>query len=267
MTTLKLPRLDARLDAIVSYVTDVNPLILEHKQYFSGSHPDGEAFATALVNAGMDVLKKSATAAREREEAKAATQGQRDAVTTARALVTEVRRRGAYVVAELQRRPDKVSQANARDVRVACGIGSRISIGSQTGLRRMLAVQTEGLLKVNAVFQSFLQPDLLPRLEAASDALQATIQAQSKEQVETDMAEDHLEAAVAQALEELHRAIRLVNAMGDAVPVPLRTGLRTVEGKHHAVFFPLPGAGALEDDDPELDVAAPAEPVALAEPA
>lgn len=260
MTTLKIPNVDARLDAFVSYVTDVNPLLTEHQKFFADRHPEGKAFATAVIEAGSGVLQQSAKVTIENEEAKAATQGQNDSIKKARAVVSEVRERGGYIISELSLRDDVKSATDARIVRVACGIGLRGSIASQTGLRRMLVVQQEGQKRAGDIFRAFKQPDLAPQLDEALRALDDAIRQQSKEQSEADTEQGVLEVMVQEAAQLLERAIRLINASGEEAPEGLRRGLLGLEGRHWRVFTD-PAAAAGEKPPVRSATPAPVQPV------
>lgn len=261
MTTHKLPSADARLDLFVAYVTDMNPLLADHREFFSDSHPDGDDFAMALLDAGTDVLQQSARVSIEQGEAKAARKGQADAFATARAVVTDVRKQGAYVISELLRRDDAASTKKARDIRLACAIGSRSSVGSQAGLRRVLLVQKEGVKRQSEVLRAFKQPDLSGRLDKALRDFEDAIRLQSMEQLDADTEQARLELTVEHAAEELQRGIRLVNAMGDAAPETLRRGLTSLEGRHWRVFEGTDGQSAPTADGQPVTPVGKLEPV------
>lgn len=266
MTSLKIPNVEARLDAFVSYVTDASPLFAEHKKFFAEHHPEGKAFAEAVTKAGSDVLAHSAKLTIEQEEAKAATAAQAAAIAKARAVVTTVRKRGEYIINELTLRDDPDSAAQARVVRVACGIGLRTSVSSQTGLRRIIVVQQEGMKRVKDVFKEFKQPNLLPALEEALKAIDDSIRAQSKEQSEADSQQGVLEVSVQQAAQQLERAVRLLNALDDDAPEGLVRGLLGLEGRHWRVFSTGTASNGAGSDDtasapaPAVTTSTPAEP-------
>jgi hypothetical protein len=250
-------------DLLISYLTDAYPLLSEHRAWIASRHRDDVAFVDAVSQSFSVVLDASAKAAKERSEAVQATEAQSDALQEARTLSSWVREQGAYIAGELARSSNSSDRIEAGRVRVACGVGTRMNTTRQTGLRKLLLVQNEGLATIQSVWTAWKRPaDSGQRVAASLARIEAAIQAQAKEKVEADMAQDRFEALADEAIDAANRLLRLVNTATDEVPVNLLTALTGLQKQHTKIFW-VSGAGQpVGPEEPEE----PADPVAPADP-
>ncbi len=234
---LKLVTSSANDDLLISYTTDVQPVFVKHSPWFADRHRHGQEFADTLVTAGSTVLEDSAKQIKEETDAVQATGTQDRVQKAAVAIARDVRKRGRYVAKELLRsgKPDELALVGK--VRASCGINKNIHLGRQSGVRKLLTIQSKGLPQVADVFSDFRQPaDLLSRVQAALAELRTAIERQSAEQIEADAAQDVLDRSMDKAVEEINSALRLVNVELESVPEALYTSLKSIQGDHPGVF-------------------------------
>ncbi len=234
----------AMVDSLVSYFTDANAFWEGFKEWLASHHRKGAAFAASVVNAGGDVLAASAAAATEQSEAVEATTLQNDVFDNAVGTARNVRERGAYIASEIMEDDDGVTdedKALAAKIRTCCGIGMRVNLKRQTGIRRLLEVQKTGLGEIASTMTDWQQPaDLLQQVEHTLARITEAVQKQSKEQLEADNAQDQLELRVEAGVRIYNRALRLVNVERHNLPAELATGLSSLQADHPKVFYAAP---------------------------
>ncbi len=168
-------------------------------------------------------------------------------------LASEVRRRGRYVANELRESSEPGTDLEARRVETACGIGARSSLKTQTGVRRLLTYQQQGLGEIAPILSAWEQPaDLIPRVDAMLGRLENRLREQSKEQLEADLAYDALDLEANSARRILARGFRLLNLDSSAVPEASWSALCALEADHPTVFF-QPTEEGRDLDDGDLD--------------
>ena len=188
------------------------------------------------------------------------TEAQSDALVAGAKLAGWVRDQGGFISGELAESNDPKDQLEARRVRVACGVGSRVNTNRQTGLRKLLAIQKKGLVDVEATWVKWKKDaDTAQKVAQACDRIQASIEQQGKEKVEADMAQDELEELAKIAIKSANRVLRLVNAAGDATPATLATGIGSFQAQHGNVFW-RQGPGTPDEPEAPVEPGAPVEP-------
>ena len=228
------------VNAIVAHLTDAGPQLEEHRAWFTEHHVDGEAFAVALTGSATKVLEQAAKVVLERAEALDATAVQNEELKRGIELVRYVRNFGRYAASELEVSEDPELRKQARPVLTACGVGQKVNLNRQSGLRRLLMLQREGVQQVATVLERFgAQADLLKRLDGALAAIEAAIQDQAREHLEAQLAADELDFLAGEAIAQFNRAVRLLNAHG-ASPERLVAALSTLQSEHTIVLALLP---------------------------
>ena len=249
MDALKLIRSKASQDYLISYVADAQPILTEHRSWFDEHHHQGSVFTEQLLQAGSNLVEQGGISSKENAEAVAATENQRQVFAQAQDLASEIRRRGLYVIGEIGELEDSSAAAIARKVRAACGMGFKGSTARQSGLRRLLAAQYEGLAAISETWAKYGQPaDSRERVAAALDALQQSIQEQSKEQLEAQLAYQDFDQAANDARQVINRALRLLNLDPSALPEELMQAMTKLEKTHHQLFY----SSKSEPQEPEL---------------
>ncbi len=250
------------LDALVSYLTDIQPVLHENKAWIASRHRDGDTFATQVIKSCEAIVDDAARNVKEHVEAVQATEAQTEAMARGEALIRKVRNQGSYIADELARSDSAQDRQNARRVRVACGVGSRINLKRQTGVRKMLTLQGEGLRGIKDLWIEWKgDPETHDRLLAALREIEDAIRKQSKEKVEADTAQDVLEEAAQFAVTTVNRALRLINANAESAPTTLHTALASLQTTHTSVFWAASGT-ADDPAEPDPPPATPAAPTA-----
>jgi hypothetical protein len=248
----------APIDALVSYQTDAESLVTSHASWLAQHHVDGAAFVDEVRRPFDAVLDAAAKTSKEVAEALAATQVQDAVLAQAAELASALRKRGEFIASEMDRKDS--TRMEAAKVRAACGVGSRVNIKRQTGLRQLLMIQQEGLGRLEALWATWNppapgQPTDKERIMQALAHIETAIKSQAKEQLEAQMAADELEDRVRLGVESMNRVIRLVNSVTGEVPAELQAGLESLEAQHPGVFWAKgdpeePSAAPTPTDDP-----------------
>lgn len=256
---LKLLNPSAPLDMLVSYLTDAARLWQDQSPWLAAHHREGERFAQAVAAVGPAVVRRAAALDLEKAEAQAATQAQADAMTQAEVLARKVRRIGAFVAAELELSSDEKERSLARRWRTALGVGLNVNLKRQTGLRRLLLNQKQGLVELGPELSAWkVEAGLADQVDRALERLEQSIEAQSQEQLEADLAQDALDLEAATAVDLYNRAITLTSVFADRAPDALVTGLLSLQGDHPRVFHQK--ARADEGDEATPAPAPPTSP-------
>ena len=245
----------AQLDALISYFTDAQSLLTDHAAWIAQHHVDRNGFVDMVIGAIDSVLSASATSTKEQAESVAATTIQSEVMGEAQVVATGIRTRGAYIGSELDHKTERLDAAK---VRAASGVGSRLNIKRQTGLRRLLMIQHEGLPKIATIWSEWNpttsgQPSDLERVNQALANIEAAMKTQAKEQVEAHLALDYLEERVLYGLDSMNRVIRLVNSVYGDIPQTLQAGLESLETQHSSVFWTQSQPAEPEVPTPPLD--------------
>ena len=229
-----------------------------HATWIANHHVNGTAFVDEVIDPFDAVLGAAAVMSKETAEAVAATQYQDSVLAQAAALASALRKRGEFIASELDR--EEGNRAKAAKVRAACGVGSRINVKRQTGLRRLLMIQQAGLGSIDAVWTEWNptepgQPSDKERVTQALAHIESAIKGQAKEQLEAQMAADELEDRVLLGVDSMNRVIRLVNSVAGELPAQLQAGLESLETQHPDVFWAQgdpdkPSAPPAPTDDP-----------------
>jgi len=230
----------APIDTLVSYQTDAKSLVTDNASWIGTHHVDGSAFVDEVVDPFDAVLDAAATMSKEVAEALAATQYQDSVLAQAAALASALRKRGEFIASEMDRKED--DRIEAPKVRSACGVGSRVNIKRQTGLRRLLMIQQAGLGRLEALWAKWNppvpgEPTDKERVSQALAHIETAIKSQAKEQLESQMAADELEDRVLLGVDSMNRVIRLVNSVTGEIPAELQAGLESLETQHPGVFW------------------------------
>lgn len=255
-TRLKFPGYRGTVDHFISYVTDALPLHKKLTGFYQEFHPDGAVFSRSIATAGETVLQKASTRDQESAQAQSATKAQTEALKSGRSIAAEIRKRGRYVANELRTKNDRLSREQAREIETSVGVGHKINLDRQTGIRRLLTYQQAGLRKITPIFAQWKQPqDLITKVDRALLEIERSIREQSKEQIEADIAYDALEMEVEAAVKTFARAYRLLNLERSKVPDDSWNALYSIQGDHPDVFYQATAEEMDDELDDELDTA------------
>lgn len=254
---LKFPGYRGTVDNFISYLTDALPVHKKLAGFYQEHHPGGPMFSSSIATAGETVLQKASAYNQESLQALSATKTQTEALNNGKSLAAEIRQRGRFVANELRTKKDRLSREQAREVEVSVGVGRKINLKRQTGIRRLLTYQQTGLREIKDIFVQWKQPqDLATKVDRALVNIERSIQQQSKEQIEADVAYDALEIEVDVAVKTFARAYRLLNLERSRVPDDTWNALCSIQGDHPEVFYQATDAEApaAEEMDDELEL-------------
>ena len=233
---LKVLSKSAPVDGLISYSTDLRVFLELIMAFLIAHHPLKHVFADQFERDIADLLEKAATVDIERSQALDATAIQDVVFQNTINLCRQIRDYGTFISSELGFDPTTENLVQARKILTACGVGVPVNLKSQSGLRRLLLIQSTGLEKLVVDEESELGKFKIQVDKALLD-VETAIGNQVKEKMEAKMAFDELVIKSSKTIETVNRAIRLFKALSHKLPEELYTVLRNLQGQHHGMFY------------------------------